>query len=112
MKNKKWKELKQECLEQIDFDKCFTAMTAVGWVHAGYLHGDVKVNTALVTLESIKETASYVLDFAIKNVKEDGEEGFCGTGGFEANAYKSKDGEKTLILKMVIADWEAWGYNE
>ena len=115
MKNKNWEELKRECMEQMDFDKCYTAMTAVGWVHAGYLHGQSDVNLILVTHESIRSTARYVIDQAIFNLRQKEskkKEGFCHTGGFEANAYKSKDGEKTLILKMVLADWEAWGYTE
>lgn len=108
MRNKKWKELKQECMEQMDFDKCYTAMTSVGWHY-----GPPRANGP-VTRESIRETANYVLDSAIKNLKDkiSGDEGFCGTGGFEAHAYKNVEGEKTLILKMVMAEWEAWGYTE
>lgn len=107
MAKKKWKDLKNECIENFDFDKVFDVMRHLNWVWFNTENG-------LPTEDELVSTLEYAMDSAIKQVKalkksttQPSFIGFSGTGGFEAEAIEyTDDKSRYLTVRFVVTDWQ------
>jgi len=117
----KWKDLKQNVLDNFDFKKAFTAMKSVAWVYADEGVTDYSV-TLISDIEQIKTAAKRCMDTAVREIKEMADysdrcpcEYIVASGGFYVRAFcerwREADGleywTKNLEIHCVIAEWEA-----
>lgn len=96
-----------EIIQEFDFERCNTAMSALNWQWAG---------TGIPTIDMLKESAINRLRAAIKGVKDkenrlsSNESYFCSSGGLKGSAWKNRYGHIAGIkLEFVLTEWDSDG---
>lgn len=94
-------------LENFDFKFCVRAMKFLNWK---WFHGPRGYD--FVTIDDLKETATYLITECIKGCLESKElkpyePYFHATGGLCATTYKDRIGKiKNLKLEFILSEWE------
>jgi len=86
----KYEETIENLLEKFDFNKAHALFKVMGWTY--FDSGETP------TVNKLEDTARYILEEALKSsLKNPSENGYCGTGHFEASVYGNE-----LSLKLVF----------